>query len=96
MSAITVTLGADLTAPKRGMAGAAALVKSSARTMGEVTGASLAGLGKGGAAALKGAFKMPSMHAGGTRRRSDGTGARQCGGGAVDGCRAAGPRDRPD
>ena len=61
MSAITVTLGADITALKRGMAGAAALVKSSARTMGKVTGASLAGLGKGGAAALKGAFKMAGL-----------------------------------
>ena len=58
MSAITVTLGADITALKRGMAGAAALVKASARTMGKVTGASLAGLAKGGGAVLKGGFKL--------------------------------------
>lgn len=47
MSALTVTLGADITALKRAMAGATELVRSSARIMGKVTGASLAGLGKG-------------------------------------------------
>ena len=58
MSALTVTLGADITALKRAMAGATELVKSSARIMGKVTGASLAGLGKGGALALRKGFSL--------------------------------------
>jgi hypothetical protein len=47
MSALTVTLGADITALKRAMAGATELVGASARRMGRLTGAGLAGLGKG-------------------------------------------------
>lgn len=44
MSALTVTLGADITALKRAMAGATELVGASARRMGKLTGAGLAGL----------------------------------------------------
>jgi hypothetical protein len=58
MSALTVTLGADITALKRAMAGATELVGSSARGMGRLTGAGLAGLGKGGAAALQKGFSV--------------------------------------
>jgi len=49
MSALTVTLGADITALKRAMAGITELVGASARKMGRLTGAGLAHLGKGGA-----------------------------------------------
>ena len=49
MSALTVTLGADITALKRAMAGATELVGASASRMGRLTGAGLAGLGRGGA-----------------------------------------------
>lgn len=49
MSALTVTLGADITALKRAMAGATELVGTSARRMDKFTGAGLAGLDKGGA-----------------------------------------------
>jgi tape measure domain-containing protein len=58
MSALTVTLGADITALKRAMTGATELVGASARRMGRVTGAGLAGLGKGGAAALQKGFSV--------------------------------------
>jgi tape measure domain-containing protein len=58
MSALTVTLGADITALKRAMAGASELVSASARRMGKITGAGLAGLGKGGAAALSKGFSV--------------------------------------
>lgn len=58
MSALTVTLGADITALKRAMAGASELVSASARRMGKMTGAGLAGLGKGGAAALSKGFSV--------------------------------------
>jgi tape measure domain-containing protein len=58
MSALTVTLGADITALKRAMAGATELVGASARRMGKLTGAGLAGLGKGGAAALQKGFSL--------------------------------------
>jgi tape measure domain-containing protein len=58
MSALTVTLGADITALKRAMAGASELVSASARRMGKLTGAGLAGLGKGGAAALSKGFSV--------------------------------------
>lgn len=47
MSALTVTLGADITALKRTMAGATELVVASARRMSRLTGAGLAGLSKG-------------------------------------------------
>jgi len=43
MSALTVTLGADITALKRAMAGATELVAASARRMGKMTSAGLAG-----------------------------------------------------
>ncbi len=56
MSALTVTLGADITALRRGIASANELVASSARRMGRLTGAGLAGLGRGGAAALQKGF----------------------------------------
>ena len=58
MSAITVTLGADITALKRAMAGATELVAASARRMSSATGAGLAGLGRGGAAALQKGFSL--------------------------------------
>jgi tape measure domain-containing protein len=58
MSALTVTLGADITALKRAMAGATELVGASARRMGSLTGAGLAGLGKGGAVALQKGFSL--------------------------------------
>ena len=58
MSALTVTLGADITALKRAMTGATELVGASARLMGRLTGAGLAGLGKGGAAALQKGFSV--------------------------------------
>jgi len=58
MSALTVTLGADITALKRAMAGATELVGASARRMGRLTGAGLARLGKGGAAALQEGFSV--------------------------------------
>ena len=47
MSALTVTLGADITALKRAMAGATEFVNASARRMGKMTSAGLVGLGKG-------------------------------------------------
>jgi tape measure domain-containing protein len=56
MSALTVTLGADITALRRAMAGATELVGASAKRMSKLTGAGLAGLGKGGAAALSKGF----------------------------------------
>ena len=43
MSALTVTLGADITALQRALAGATELVAASARRMGKMTGARLAG-----------------------------------------------------
>ena len=58
MSALTVTLGADITSLKRAMAGATELVGASAKRMGKLTGAGLAGLGKGGAAALSKGFSV--------------------------------------
>jgi tape measure domain-containing protein len=61
MSALTVTLGADITALKRAMAGATELVAASAKRMGKLTGAGLAGLGKGGAAALSKGFDVAGV-----------------------------------
>lgn len=58
MSALTVTLGADITALKRAMAGATELVGASARRMSKLTGSGLTGLGKGGAAALSKGFSV--------------------------------------
>jgi hypothetical protein len=58
MSALTVTLGADITALKRGMAAAGELVGASARRMGRITGAGLAGIGRTGAAALSKGFAV--------------------------------------
>ena len=58
MSALTVTLGADITALKRAMAGATELVAASASRMGKLTGAGLAGIGKGGAVALSKGFSL--------------------------------------
>lgn len=56
MSALTVTLAADITALKRGMAAASQLVAASARRMSAVSVAGLAGIGKGGAALLESGF----------------------------------------
>ncbi|MCX6877849.1 MAG: hypothetical protein NTW21_29160 [Verrucomicrobia bacterium] len=61
MSALTVTLGADITALKRALAGATELVSASARRMGGMTGAGLAGLGKGGAVALGKGFEVSGI-----------------------------------
>jgi hypothetical protein len=58
MSALTITLGADITALKRGMAAAAQLVAASARRMSAIGASGLAGIGKGGAAALEGGFRV--------------------------------------
>ena len=61
MSAITVTLGADITALKRAMAGATELVSASAKKMASLSAAGLkVGLGAalaGGASALAGGIK---------------------------------------
>ncbi len=48
MGALTVRLGADITSLKRALASVTELVGASARRMGKLTGAGLAGLGKGG------------------------------------------------
>ena len=61
MSALTVTLGADITALQRALAGATELVAASARRMGKMTGAGLAGLGKGGAATLSKGFDVAAI-----------------------------------
>lgn len=61
MSALTVTLGADITALKRALAGATELVSASARRMGKITGAGLAGLGKGGVATLSKGFDLAAI-----------------------------------
>jgi tape measure domain-containing protein len=61
MSALTVTLGADITAFRRAMAGATELVAASARRMGKMTSAGLAGLGKGGSAALSKGFDVAGL-----------------------------------
>ncbi len=53
---MTVTLGADITALRRAMAGATDLVASSARRMRRLTSAGLAGLSKGGALAMQKGF----------------------------------------
>ena len=53
---MTVTLGADITALKRAMTAAGDLVASSARRMRRITSASLAGLGRGGALAIRKSF----------------------------------------
>ena len=55
---MTVTLGADITALKRAMASAGDLVASTGRRMRRITSASLAGLGRGGALALKKGFAL--------------------------------------
>jgi tape measure domain-containing protein len=61
MSALTVTLGADISALRRALAGATELVSASARRMGKMTGAGLAGLGKGGAVALGKSFAVTGI-----------------------------------
>ena len=52
MSALTVALGADIPSLKRAMASATELGGASARRMGKLSGAGLAGLGKGGMVAM--------------------------------------------
>ena len=53
-----ITLGADISALKRGMAAASQLVAASARRMSAIGASGLAGIGKGGAAALEGGFRV--------------------------------------
>jgi tape measure domain-containing protein len=79
MSALTVTLGADITALKRAIAGATEHVAASARRMGKMTGAGLAGLGKGGAVALGKGFEVSGI------ALKAGIGAALAGGAAVMG-----------
>ncbi|MCX6875695.1 MAG: hypothetical protein NTW21_18090 [Verrucomicrobia bacterium] len=66
MSALTVTIGADLASPKRGLAVATEAVAVSARRMATISGKGLAGLGKGASAALGTGFSLavPAIHAG--------------------------------
>ena len=52
MSALAVTLGADITQLRKAMAGATELVAASARRTGRPSSSGLAGFGKGGGAAL--------------------------------------------
>lgn len=65
MRALTVTLGAEITALKRGMPAAAQLMAASARRMSAIGASGLAGIGKGGAGGLEGYFvssgKGPSL-----------------------------------
>ena len=61
MSALTVTLGADFSALARGMAGATAIVSATAHRMAKITGSGMAGLGKGGAAALEKGFMLSGL-----------------------------------
>ena len=61
MSALTVTLGADITSLRRAMAGATELVAASAKRMGRLTGSGLAGLGKGSAIALQQGFNVAGI-----------------------------------
>ncbi len=61
MSLLTVNLGADITALKRAMAKATELVGASVRRMRKMTGAGLAGLGKGGAAVLSKGFSVAGV-----------------------------------
>jgi len=58
MSALNVTLGADITALRRGLAGASDLVAASAKRMGRISASGLAGIGRGGAAALQKGFAV--------------------------------------
>lgn len=58
MSALNVTLGADITALRRGLAEASDLVAASAKRMGRISASGLAGIGHGGAAALKKGFAV--------------------------------------
>ena len=61
MSAQTVTLGADISALKRGMAAAAQLVAAAARRMSATGAGGLAGIGEGGAAALEAGLRLSGM-----------------------------------
>ena len=55
---MNVTLGADITALWRGLAGASDLVEASARRMGRISASGLAGIGRGGAVALENGFAV--------------------------------------
>jgi tape measure domain-containing protein len=57
MSALSVTLGADITGLTRAMAAASAIVSATASRMRKITGAGLAGIGRGGAAAIGKGFE---------------------------------------
>ena len=61
MSALTVTLGADISSLTRAMAGATAIVSTTAHRMAKITGSGMAGLGKGGAAALEKGFMLSGL-----------------------------------
>ncbi len=61
MSALTVTLGADISSLTRAMAGATAVVSATAKRMSKVTGQGLSGLGKGGSAALGKGFALSGL-----------------------------------
>lgn len=61
MSALTVTLGADISSLTRAMAGATAVVSATAKRMAKITGSGMAGLGKGGAAALEKGFMLSGL-----------------------------------
>ena len=61
MSALTVTLGADITQLRKAMAGATELVSASARRMGKLSASGLAGLGKGGAVAMGKGFSAAGL-----------------------------------
>ena len=58
MGALNVTIGADITALRRGFAGASDLVAASARRMGRISASGLAGIGRGGAVALQKGFAV--------------------------------------
>lgn len=58
MGALNVTIGADITALRRGFAGASDLVAASARRMGTISASGLAGIGRGGAVALQKGFAV--------------------------------------
>jgi len=82
MGALNVTLGADITALRRGLAAASELVGASARRMGRISASGLAGIGRGGAAVLQKGFSI----AGAAMRAS--IGAAMAGGAAAAGVAA--------
>jgi tape measure domain-containing protein len=61
MSALSVTLGADISGLVRAMSAATAIVSATAGKMGKITGAGLAGIGRGGAASLGKGFDVAAL-----------------------------------